>query len=60
MVEGKGLVPQEAPGSKHFKSHPNPFLAFSVTHLEASLLYVMFLAASKVQAWNCGLIDNRS
>ena len=59
MVEDKGCMPREAPGNKHFKSHPNPFLTFSVTHLEASLLYVMFLAASKVQAWNCGLIDNR-
>ena len=52
----KGRVPQEAPGNKHVKTHPNPFLTFSVTHLEASLLYVMFQAASKVKTWNSGLI----
>ena len=56
MVEDKGCMPREAPGNKHFKSHPNPFLTFSVTHLEASLLYLMFQAASKVKTWNSGLI----
>jgi len=30
-----------------------------VTYLEATLLYVMFLAASKVKTWSNGLIDNR-
>ena len=59
MVQGKGRIPQEALGNKHCKSHPNPFLTFSVTHLLASLLYVMFLAASEVKTWNRGHIDNR-
>ena len=44
-----------ARGNKYFKTHPNPFLTFSVTHLEASLLYVMFQAALKVKTWNSGL-----
>jgi len=56
MVQDKGCMPQEAPGNKHFKTHLNPFLTFSVTHLEASLLYLMFQAASKVRTWNSGLI----
>ena len=59
MLQVKGRVPQEAPGNKHFKTHPYTFLTFTVTHLEASLLYVMFQAASKVKTWKSGLIDNR-
>ena len=58
MVQGKGRMPQEALGNKHCKSHPNPFLTFSVTHLVASLLYVMFLESSEVKRWTHGLIDN--
>ena len=42
IVQGKGRVSQTAPGNKHFKTHPNPFLTFSMAHLEAILLYVMF------------------
>ena len=40
IVKGKGRVSQKAPGNKHFKT--NPFLTFSMAHLEAILLYVMF------------------